>query len=90
MFKIGDKVIIKTKEDSFFICGIHNHMTDGTFKDIFNKNKRDINISRHYHNVLIGKIIIMGKYNHYVIKGNDNLNYVFCNDYNEMELLKND
>lgn len=87
MFKVGDKVIIKTKEDSFFIGGIHNHMTDGTFEKIFNKNKIDVNISRHYQNVLIGKIILMGKYNHYVINGNDNLNYVFNNDYDEMTIL---
>lgn len=88
MFKIGDEIIIKEKIDKFFICGIHNHMTDGTFENIFNKNKRDVNISKHFNDVLIGKIILMGKYNHYVINGNDNLNYVFCNDYNEMELLK--
>lgn len=88
MFEIGTRVIIKPKEDNFFIGGISNHMTDGTFEKIFNEDKDSIHISRYYDKTLIGKIILMGKYNHYVINGDDNKNYVFCNNYYEMKLLE--
>ena len=88
MFKVGDKVIIRNDDDNlYYIGGIINHPTEKLKKDIFDGLILDT--SSFWGNELKGSIYLIGKYNHYIIKiGNDY--YVFCNDYNEMELLNNE
>jgi hypothetical protein len=84
-FKAGDKVKIKKcDEDLFFICGIHNHMTEESIKICF--GIAFIGFNTCWKDELIGEIYLVGKYNHYIIRsGNDY--YIFCNDYEEMESM---
>lgn len=82
MFKQYDKVRI-IGNNSNFIDGIHNHMTREVKKDIFGFY---IFTSSFWGNILAGHILFIGKDNHYIIRsGNDY--FVFCNVYNEMELI---
>jgi len=84
-FEVGDKVKIKKcDEDLFFIGGIHNHMTEEAIKIYF--GIAFIGFNTCWKDELIGEIYLVGKYNHYIIKSKNNY-YIFCNDYEEMELM---
>lgn len=84
MFKIGDKIRIIGKSKCY-IGGIINHSTKEFKKNVF--DGLILFTSSYWENELEGDIMFMGKFNHYIIRsGNDY--YVFCNDYQEMELIK--
>jgi hypothetical protein len=86
-FKIGDKVKIKKcDEDLFFIAGIHNHMTKEAIKIYFSIALITFKIDSCWKEELIGEIYLVGKENHYIIKSESKY-HVFCNDYEEMELM---
>jgi hypothetical protein len=88
-FEVGDKVKIKkSDEDLLFIGGIYNHMTEEAIKIYF--GIAFIGLNTCWKEELTGEIYLVGKENHYIIK-NESIKadeyYIFCNDYEEMELI---
>jgi hypothetical protein len=87
MFKVGDKVkIIGISKN--YIGGIINHATEKFKKDVF--DGLILFTSSYWENELEGEIMFIGKDDYYIIRKASSRNdyYVFCNDYNEMELIR--
>jgi hypothetical protein len=81
--KIGDKVVIKAKEDNDgYIGGIINYPTVELLSIVFNTMEK---VSRFFGDELKGTVIKVGERNTYLIKSN-NKAYIFTNDYDEMKL----
>jgi hypothetical protein len=84
--KIGDKVVIKAKEDNDgYIGGIINYPTIPGMKLAFSTIVEKV--SRFFGDELKGTVIEVGRHNSYLIES-DNKVYMFTNDYNEMKLYK--
>jgi hypothetical protein len=82
--KIGDKVVIKAKEDNDgYIGGVINYPTIPGMKLVFSTIIEKV--SRFFGDELRGVIIEVGRRNTYLIESNNKI-YMFTNDYNEMKL----
>jgi len=83
--KIGDKVVIKSKEDNDgYIGGIINYPSERFMKNVFVTKVEKI--SKFFGYELKGTVIEVGKDDTYLIEVNNKV-YVFTNDYNEMTKL---
>lgn len=83
-FQIDDKVIIRGANNQGFIGGIINTMSKLGSKELFGEV---IYTSDCYSSWIKGKIVKIGKFNHYLIKADEHL-YCFHNNYEEMEKIE--